>query len=116
MASMISGVDIRDDLEGEDDEDRKNALCGEYVNVREVNDIINRLLFDIEREIEEKQREDERQKMLKEPYKKFLFVEDGSVDIEELEQEMEMKNPEIKVVVYRNGANKPELLDLGEEK
>ena len=45
-----------------------------------------------------------------------MFVEDGSVDIDELLEEMSEKNPEIKVIVYRQGSNKPEFLDLGEKK
>lgn len=45
---------------------------------------------------------------------KFLFVEDGSVDLEEVEQSLAITNPEIKVVVYRQGAREPQLKDLTE--
>ena len=50
------------------------------------------------------------------PVQKFLFVEDGSVDTDELEEILSTKNPEIKLVVYRQGASKPELVDVGEVK
>ena len=50
------------------------------------------------------------------PIQKFLFVEDGSVDSDELEEILSEKNPEIKVVVYRQGAAKPELVDISEVK
>ena len=43
------------------------------------------------------------------PIKKFLFIEDGSVDTDELIAELENRNPEIKVVVYRQGSHIPVL-------
>lgn len=43
------------------------------------------------------------------PIKKFLFIEDGSVDLGELQEDLYNKNPEIKVVVYRQGSVKPML-------
>jgi hypothetical protein len=46
------------------------------------------------------------------PIQKFIFVEDGSVDVDELIEGLEMSNPEIKVVVYRQGANPPELVEV----
>lgn len=46
--------------------------------------------------------------------KRFLIVEDGSVDTDNLIEEMENNN--IKVIVYRQGANKPEFLSKGDEK
>lgn len=49
----------------------------------------------------------------KTPIKKFLFIEDGSVDIDDLIQDIENKNPEIKVVIYRQGAQPPLLKDIG---
>ena len=48
------------------------------------------------------------------PVKKLLFVEDGSVDTDELEELLGMRNPEVKVVVYRQGARSPELVDVEE--
>lgn len=41
--------------------------------------------------------------------KKVLLVEDGSVDVDYIENELG-----IKCIVYRQGANKPEWLELGE--
>ena len=41
---------------------------------------------------------------------KILLVEDGSVDIDSLEEWCNEQN--IKLIVYRNGANKPEWLNL----
>lgn len=52
----------------------------------------------------------------KKPYTKFLFVEDGSVDTDALEKDLRKHNPEIKVVVYRQGANVPLLVDIKESK
>jgi len=46
--------------------------------------------------------------------KKFLFVEDGSVDCDELTEDLAVKNPEIKVVVYRQGAREPQLKDIAD--
>ena len=43
---------------------------------------------------------------------KFIFVEDGSVDTDELEERLAETNPEIKVVVYRQGASAPELVEV----
>lgn len=51
----------------------------------------------------------------KKPYTKFLFVEDGSVLAETI-RNIEERNPEIKVVVYRQGANAPQLVDIKESK
>lgn len=43
--------------------------------------------------------------------KKFLFVEDGSVDIADLGKGL-ASNPEIAVVIYRQGSLPPQLVDL----
>ena len=48
----------------------------------------------------------------KQPYTKFLFCEDGSVDTDYLEKDLRKHNPEIKVVVYRQGASVPLLVDI----
>lgn len=45
------------------------------------------------------------------PIKYFLFVEDGSI-INEVKADIEQRNPEIKVVVYRQGARVPELKEV----
>ena len=41
-----------------------------------------------------------------EKVKKFLFIEDGSVDTDELGRRLE-KNPEIAIVIYRQGSMPP---------
>lgn len=43
--------------------------------------------------------------------KKFLLIEDGSVLAETVE-EVEQRNPEIKVIVYRQGAAAPILVEV----
>lgn len=43
------------------------------------------------------------------PKTKFLYVEDGSVDLEELEDKLFNTNPEIQIVTYRQGSNPPVL-------
>lgn len=40
---------------------------------------------------------------------KLLLVEDGSVDVDELQQFFHEQNMKIKIVIYRQGAPKPEL-------
>ena len=91
----------------EEDEISKDL---KYISLGAIFETIKVIKEEIKREqFAEQQKEDWHR-----PYKKFMFVEDGSVDIEQLEEEMEAKHPEIKVIVYRQGANKPEFLDLGE--
>ena len=46
------------------------------------------------------------------PIKKFLFIEDGSVDVDELGERLMDTNPEILIVVYRQGSASPELVDV----
>ena len=46
------------------------------------------------------------------PVKKFLFVEDGTVDTDELEEILHQRNPEIKLVVYRQGGTPPRLEEV----
>lgn len=48
-----------------------------------------------------------------EKVKRFLFVEDGSVDTDELGRQLE-NNPEIAIVVYRQGSLPPQLIDVKE--
>lgn len=49
------------------------------------------------------------------PAKQLLFVEDGSVDLDELQVNLSKSNPEIKVVVYRQGSRTPEFANVGRE-
>lgn len=55
--------------------------------------------------------ETKRIEQLKRPIEKFLFVEDGTVDVDELKEILEIKNPEIYVVVYRQGSKPPEIVN-----
>lgn len=43
--------------------------------------------------------------------KQFLFVEDGSID-ETLIEDLNERNPEIKVIVYRQGSRMPVIEEL----
>lgn len=43
--------------------------------------------------------------------KKFLFIEDGSVDTDDLGKRL-ASNPEIAIVIYRQGSLPPQLVDL----
>lgn len=43
--------------------------------------------------------------------KKFLFIEDGSVDTDELGERL-ASNPEIAIVIYRQGSQPPQLVDI----
>ena len=45
------------------------------------------------------------------PKTKFLYVEDGSVDLDELQSDLLESNPEIKIIVYRQGSHPPILSD-----
>lgn len=46
-------------------------------------------------------------------YKKLLFVEDGSVDVEKITEDL--KDEPIYIVEYRSGARIPEVIDLTDE-
>lgn len=45
------------------------------------------------------------------PYKKILYIEDGSVGEKDIE-ELRNKNPEIFVIIYRQGSMPPMLVDI----
>ena len=55
----------------------------------------------------------ERDKKYLMPKTKFLYIEDGSVDLDYLESSLFETNPEIKVITYRQGSCPP---ILSEEK
>lgn len=40
---------------------------------------------------------------------KYWLIEDGSLDVDELQQFIDENNLKIKIIVYRQGAEKPEL-------
>ena len=46
------------------------------------------------------------------PIKKFMFVEDGSIDDYELLNELEARNPDIKMILYRQGSARPTLVNV----
>lgn len=39
----------------------------------------------------------------------YWLIEDGSVDVDELQQFIDENNLKIKIIIYRQGATKPEL-------
>ena len=43
---------------------------------------------------------------------KFLLIEDGSVNVDELQQFFDENDMKIKIVIYRQGAPKPELKEF----
>lgn len=65
-------------------------------------------------ECKTRERIEEDEKRRNTPIKKFLFVEDGSVDCDDLTADLERQNPEIKVVIYRQGAREPQLKEVTE--
>ena len=62
--------------------------------------------------IRQKEQDEECMRVANLPIKQFLFVEDGTVDVDNLEEDLGTKNPEIKLVVYRQGAKTPKLVDI----
>ena len=56
-------------------------------------------------------REMRKQKQLKKQEYKILLVEDGSVDVDDLEQFIDEHNLKIKVVIYRAGSIPPKFLE-----
>lgn len=86
-----------------DGEFRENE---KFISVERLKADIDRIKYAMLQQKEENKRN--------KPIKKFLYIEDGSVDIDQIISELERTNPEIKVIVYRSGANMPKLLDVGE--
>lgn len=43
---------------------------------------------------------------------KYMLIEDGSVDVDELQQFFDKHNMNIKIIIYRAGSLKPELKDF----
>ena len=52
-----------------------------------------------------------KQKQLKKQEYKILLVEDGSVDVDDLEMFIDKHNLKIKVVIYRAGSMPPKFLE-----
>ena len=84
---------------------RKDVDKNGKIDIHDVERVINCFLVKLDNDKREST-----------PIQKFLFVEDGSVDTDELDEIMYLRNPEIKVIVYRQGASRPELVDISEEK
>ena len=74
---------------------------------------VERLKADIDR-IKQAMLQQKEENKRNQPIKKFLYIEDGSVDIDQTILELERTNPEVKVIVYGQGANMPKLVDVGE--
>ena len=47
---------------------------------------------------------------------KYWLIEDGSVDVEELQQFIDENDLKIKIIIYRQGSRKPELKSFEEVK
>lgn len=43
---------------------------------------------------------------------KYWLIEDGSVDVEDLAQFIDENNLKIKIIIYRQGSQKPELKEF----
>ena len=80
------------------------SLCDQYLTEdtglddKDLRAIADRVVIDIQRNHNTK-------------VEKFLFVEDGSVDLDELGA-ISITNPEIKVIVVRQGGRVPELREV----
>lgn len=94
-ASQISGDLYKEEIQKDE----------KFIHLELFTHIIKRIKLDLEHY------EMEREQFTK-PYQKFMFIEDGSVDVDSLIETMGRKNPEIKVIIYGKGANKPELMDI----
>lgn len=79
---------------------------------RKANKKGNVHINDIDLEIDMAARELEEYEKEKTPVKKFIFVEDGTVDADELTEMLSATNPEIKVIVYRQGGREPSLVEV----
>lgn len=71
-----------------------------FVNVEKMGAVIRHIMESIETE-----------NLQNTPITKFLFIEDGSVDKDDLITSLANSNPEISVVVYRQGSARPVLID-----
>lgn len=91
----------------------KKAIDDNTVNGSGENDIIALDCNDVDHIAEEVAEEVCCQGLAVKKVKRFLFVEDGSVDTDELGWQLE-NNPEIAIVVYRQGSVPPQLVDVKE--
>ena len=51
-------------------------------------------------------------KKVKQAKWKYWLIEDGSVDVDELKEFIAYNNMKIKIIVYRQGSQKPELKEF----
>lgn len=91
----------------------KSVIADNTVDGNGEDDIIALDCNDVDRIAEEVAEEVCCQGLAVGKVKKFLFVEDGSVDTDELGRQLE-KNLEIAIVVYRQGSMPPQLIDVKE--
>lgn len=91
----------------------KNAIADNTVVGNGEDDIIALDCNDVDHIAEEVAEAVCCQGLAVEKVKRFLFVEDGSVDTDELGWRLE-NNPEIAIVVYRQGSVPPQLVDVKE--
>lgn len=92
----ISGEQVIEDCKKNENIKRENFISTQFLNF---------IIDSLGQEFEIKKRE-------REPIKKLIFVEDGSIDIDDLEEELSIRNTDMKIVVYRNGSNKPEIKEI----
>lgn len=74
---------------------------------------IDMVKWEAENILEMLRAEEYQNKINKTPIEKFLYIEDGSCDIDDLIEKLGNTNPEIKVIVYRQGTQPPILKDIG---
>lgn len=46
------------------------------------------------------------------PIKKIIFYEDGSIDADALGEAIEVRNPDMLMVCYRQGSDRPEIVNI----
>lgn len=96
-----------------------NSLCVNcpYKNVENCYDTLNldarELIIEQEREIKQLRTTlGQKTNDPKQAKWKFLLVEDGSIDVDGLQQLFDEQDMNIKIVIYRQGAPKPELKEF----
>ena len=69
------------------------------------------MFFDIELKIR-RMKMNNKNKSVKQTKWKYLLIEDGSVDVDELQQFIDENDLKIKIIIYRQGSIKPELKEF----
>ena len=96
--SELNRIDLTADIVKQDFEKGIIQGCERLITINKVLELVKEISFRLKEE-----------KKYLTPKTKFLYVEDGSVDVDELSEELFATNPEIKVIVYRQGAHIPVL-------